>query len=214
MAEFIEFLSDNALKELQLANKELVTMVANVDKVGQKMKGISTPSGSDSAIKSLTEQYKEQEKVIKALQTKIEQLTKARQTSNQRTSEEIVNQRTLAQQADRQTRATSALVGAYANLNAQHQIASKRLQDLIVRGRQATQTQAQYNKELERARGDFQQLDARIQAADRAVGRFNRNVGNYPTQALRGIKDLAMAFGLVGGVYLFAGAVKDAFRTI
>lgn len=214
MAEFIQFLSDNALKELQLANKELVTMVANVDKVGQKMKGISTPSGSDSAIKSLTEQYKEQEKVIKALQTKIEQLTKARQTSNQKTSEEIVNQRVLAQQADRQTRATSALVGAYANLNAQHQIASKRLQDLIVRGRQATQTQAQYNKELERARGDFQQLDARIQAADRAVGRFNRNVGNYPTQALRGIKDLAMAFGLVGGVYLFAKAVKDAFRTI
>lgn len=214
MAEFIEFLSDNALKELQLANKELVTMVANVDKVGQKMKGISTPSGSDSAIKSLTEQYKEQEKVIKALQAKIEQLTRARQTSNQRTIEEIVNQRTLAQQADRQTRATSALVGAYANLNAQHQIASKRLQDLIVRGRQATQTQAQYNREVERARSEFQQLDARIQAADRAVGRFNRNVGNYPTQALRGIRDLAMAFGLVGGVYLFAGAVKDAFRTI
>jgi hypothetical protein len=212
--EFIEFLSDNALKELQLANKELVTMVANVDKVGQKMKGISTPSGSDSAIKSLTEQYKEQERVIKSLQTKIEQLTKTKQTANQRTSEEIVNQRTLAQQADRQTRATSALVGAYANLNAQHQIASKRLQDLIVRGRQATQTQAQYNKELERARIDFQQLDARIQSADRAVGRFNRNVGNYPTQALRGIKDLAIAFGLVGGVYLFAGAVKEAFKTI
>ena len=214
MAEFIEFLSDSALKELQLANKELVTMVSNVEKVGQKMKVISTPSGSESSIKSLTEQYKAQEKVIQSLQTKIEQLTKAKQTSNQRTSEEIVNQRTLAQAADRQTRSTSVLVGAYANLNAQHQIASKRLQDLVVRGRQATQTQAQYNKELERARNDFQQLDARIQSADRAVGRFNRNVGNYPNQALRGIKDLAMAFGLVGGIYLFAQAIKGAFATV
>jgi len=131
--------------------------------------------------------------------------------NNTRTSEEIVNQRTLAQNADRQARATSALVGAYANLNAQHQIASRRLQDLIVRGRTAEQTQRQYNRELANARREFQQLDTRIQSADRAVGRFNRNVGNYPTRAISGLRDLIGAFGVAGGLALFAGAVKSIY---
>lgn len=132
---------------------------------------------------------------------------------NQRTSEEIVNQRTLAQNADRQARATSALVGAYGNLNAQHQIASRRLQDLIARGRTSTQTQSQYNREIREAQRDFQNLDRRIQSADRAVGRFNRNVGNYPRQAMSGLKDLIGAFGIAGGVTLFATIARDIFQT-
>jgi len=82
MAEFIEFLSANALKELELANKELVTMVANVDNVGKKMKNISTPSGSDSAIKSLTDQYKQQEKVIQSLQNQLQKLTEKQNANN------------------------------------------------------------------------------------------------------------------------------------
>jgi len=72
MAEFIELLSESALADLKKANAELVTMVANVDNVGKKMKNISTPSGSDSAIKSLTEQYKQQEKAIVSLQGKLD----------------------------------------------------------------------------------------------------------------------------------------------
>jgi tape measure domain-containing protein len=130
----------------------------------------------------------------------------------QRTSEEIVNQRELAQNADRQTRATSALVGAYNNLNAQHQIASRRLQDLIARGRTANQTQSQYNREIREAQRDFQGLDRRIQSADRAVGRFNRNVGNY-RQAFSGLRDLIGAFGIAGGVTLFAGIATSIFQT-
>jgi DNA repair exonuclease SbcCD ATPase subunit len=207
MAEFIEFLSQNALAELQLANKELVTMVSNVDKVGQKMKGITTPSGSDSAIKSLSEQYKQQEKVIQSLQNQLQKLNETRKTSTQRTSEEIVNQRALAQASDRQARATSGLVGAYANLNAKHQQAKKTLQDLI-----ASQTASA--AQIRKAQKEYDALDKRVMSADRAVRSFNRNVGNYPQQAAMGIKNLMSAFGVFGGIYLFAGAVKDAFKTV
>lgn len=213
MAEFIEFLSANALAELQLANKELISMVANVEKVGRASRNVTLPSDVDKSVIELNENFRKQEEIIKNLQKQIERLTRTRQQSNQRTSEEIVNQRALAQNADRQARATSALVGAYANLNAQHQIASKRLQDLIIRGRTATQTQSQYNRELREAQRDFQNLDRRIQSADRAVGRFNRNVGNYPQQAIGGIKDLIGAFGIVGGASLFAGIANDIFTT-
>jgi hypothetical protein len=82
MSEFIEILSPSALKDLQTANAEIVTMISNVDKVGAKMKGIATPSGSDSAIKSLTEQYKTQEKVIIGLQNQIGKLIEKQNSNN------------------------------------------------------------------------------------------------------------------------------------
>lgn len=207
MAEFIEFLSKDALAELQIANKELVTMVANVDKVGQKMKNISSPSGSTNAIKDLSAEYQRQEKVIQSLQQKLEQISKSKQTLNKRTSEEIVNQRALAQASDRQARATSALVGAYANLNAKHQQAKKTLQDLI-----ASQTAS--NSQIRKAQKEYDALDKRVVAANNAVRQFNYNVGNYPKQAFNGIKNLMSAFGVFGGIYLFAGAVTNAFQTV
>jgi len=320
MAEFIEILSPSALKDLTTANNEVVKLISNINSAGQAMQSIKTPSGSDSAVKNLSNNLIAQEKNIQKVQQALEKarieeikLQKARedaidkynnnlakqealitkqtakqiaesqkiiaqkekefrefekqfnkyeadlakkaiaeQKANQKaiqdgerrrleeiklqqarekafdkydaqlakernkkqalTSEEIVNQQVLRTNADRHARATSNLVGAYANLNAQHQIASRRLQDLIVRGRTAEQTQRQYNRELRQAQNEFQQLDRRIQSADRAVGRFNRNVGNYPRQAVLGIKDLLGAFGIATGLQLIADVVKDVYQ--
>jgi tape measure domain-containing protein len=213
MAEFVEILSPKAKADLEQANAELVKMLSNMKAVNSATIGAKTPSGSDSALKSLTAEYDKQQKIIISLQKELQKLADIKQKNNVKTSEEIVNQRTLAQNADRQTRATSALVGAYANLNAKHQQVAKSLQDLIVRGRQAGQTQKQYNREVQQAQKEFNTLNQRIISADRAVGRFNRNVGNYPTQAIRGIRDLIGAFGIVGGVSLFAMVTKDIIST-
>jgi len=214
MSEFLDILSPSALRDLQKANQELTTMIRNVATLGVSMNNVTLPSQNDAEVRRLNAELQNQATIIANLQQQLTRLANVRQQGNQRTSEEIVNQRTLAQNADRQARATSALVGAYANLNAQHQIASRRLQDLIVRGRTAEQTQRQYNRELRNAQREFRQLDGRIQSADRAVGRFNRNVGNYPRQALGFMKDLLGAFGLAGGITLFADMAKDAFNTV
>lgn len=64
MAEFIEFLSPQALAELEKANAELLTMVANVNKVGQATKNITTPSAGKGAIQDFTANYQAQEKAI------------------------------------------------------------------------------------------------------------------------------------------------------
>jgi len=213
MSDFLDVLSPSALANLQKANTELTTMIRNVATLTGSMNGLTIPSNNDAQVRQLNADLLAQKQIIKDLQKQITSLANARTQNNTRTSEEIVNQRTLAQNADRQTRATSALVGAYANLNAQHQIASTRLQNLIVRGRQATQTQSQYNRELRTAQRDFDVLNRRVLSADQAVGRFNRNVGNYPRQAVMGIKDLIGAFGIAGGVTLFATVVKDIFQT-
>ena len=131
MADLIEILSPSALRDLQKANTELSTMIRNIATLGASMSNVTLPSQNDAEIRRLNADLQQQATIIANLQQQLSRLNTTRQQGNQRTAEEIVNQRTLAQNADRQARATSNLVGAYANLNAQHQIASRRLQDLI-----------------------------------------------------------------------------------
>lgn len=208
MAEFIEFLSPQALAELEKANADLLTMVANVNKVGQATKNITTPSAGKGAIQDLTEQYKKQEQTIIGLQKQLTELAKVRTYNNQKTSEEIVNQRALRTNADRQAQSTSNLVGAYKNLSAQVAIASERYQNLIVRGRLASQSQAQYNAELRKAQQEFRTLQTRVLAADKAVDKWGRT--NERSIAFG--RDLMSAFGIVGGVTAFALITKDIFE--
>jgi len=141
----------------------------------------------------------------------LRQLNTERQRGNQATAEEIVNQRILNRNALEQARINSQLAGAYGRLNAQHAEASRRVQDLVARGRIATQTQRQYNAELRNAQREFNNLNNRVTLADRAVGRFNRNVGNYP-QIARGFSELLGAFGIGAGIGLIASITKDIFN--
>ena len=53
MADFVEILSPKALTDLKEANAEVLTLISNMDKVGVKMKGATTPSGANNAKKDL-----------------------------------------------------------------------------------------------------------------------------------------------------------------
>ncbi len=116
-----------------------------------------------------------------------------------------INNRLLKTQA----LAVMGLTQPYAALNAQRTLAKKKLLDLM----SAEEKNEKAIKEASRA---FEELDRRVRAADKAVGDFTKNVGNYPT--LKGftskIKDLVGAFGLVGGITAFANIVMDAAKTI
>ena len=163
-------------------------------------------ASNPNELNAVIAKYDELSKKYTDLEAKLKRLNEQRQRSVARTSEEIVNQRALSQNADRQARATSSLVGAMANLNAQHQIAKKRLQDLI-----ASQTAS--NREIRQAQREYDALDRRVVSANNAVRQFNYNVGNYPRQAISGIRNLIGAFGIVGGVSLFATIAQDIFKT-
>jgi len=203
--------------ELKLKNSvsEIIKLSSEARKANEHLIKINTPkelNANNSNNAKLTSDLQKQATIVANLQKQIVNLTAAKAQSNVRTTEEIVNTRVLTQNANRQAQATSNLAGAYANLSAQQSIASKRYQDLIVRGKTASQTQAQYNRELRAAQTQFQSLNTRVLAADRAVGRFNRNVGNYPQQAIAGITGLLGAFGVIGGVGLIAAVTKDIFQ--
>jgi tape measure domain-containing protein len=209
MSEFLDIISPKALEELKKANAEIVTMVSNVKKVNENLIGAKTPSGSDGALKALTAEYQKQEEAIKKLQEQLERLSNTKKQSNARTSEEIVNQRALATASNRQAQANSQLVGAYANLSAQVAIASKRYQDIIVRGKTAEQTQRQYNRELRQAQSEFQKLQTRVLQADKAVDKWSRT----GERSIGFMRNLVGAFGIVGGVTLFAQLATDIFNT-
>ena len=93
-----------------------------------------------------------------------------------------------------------------ANLTAKHQQAKITLQNLI-----ASQTAS--NAEIRKAQKEYDALDKRVVKANNAVRQFNYNVGNYPKQAISGIRNLIGAFGIVGGVSLFATIAQDIFKT-
>lgn len=169
------------------------------------------PSDYAKGLKDVTESYNKSAVAVEKLKQNTQKLVDAKAKLAPKTSEEIVNGRALAQNADRQTRATSALVGAYANLNAKHQQASTTLQNLIARGKLAEQTQRQYNAELRKAQIEFDKLNRKVYNADIAVGKFNRNVGNYP-KLMAGIGSLMAAFGVAGGLTIFAQLATDAFK--
>lgn len=104
---------------------------------------------------------------------------------------------------------SSKMTSAYTKLNLQRTIAKKNLLDLLSAENQNTEA-------IKKAEIEFGRLDTRVRKADQAVGDFHKSVGNYPKieNLTSGIKNLAGAFGLIGGLALFASIMKNAFDTI
>lgn len=207
---------ENLTDKLKLADIQILKISQNALLAGRSLSGIQLPSDLaqfTSENQRLTTQIQAQSQALAQLQTQYNTLAQRRQQSSQRTAEESVNQGVLNRNALESARINSTLAGAYSRLSTQQSQSSRNLQDLTVRGRLATQTQREYDRELRVANNEFNTLNQRVLAADRAVGRFNRNVGNYPSQAVKGIRDLLGAFGVVGGLSMVASIATNIFET-
>lgn len=101
------------------------------------------------------------------------------------------------------------LVSAYDKLNRSRTEAKNKLRDLIV-------AEGESSKATIKARQEFEKLDAQVKKADRAVGDFTKNVGNYPSlkSFASGVKDIAGAFGLAAGTAAFASVMQGAVQII
>jgi hypothetical protein len=176
MAEFIEILSPSALKDLQTANLEVVKLVANIDKVGQNMAKINTPSGSDTATKKLVTDYQNLEK----------QLAKNQQQLEKNRLQEIK----LAQAREKAfDKYEAQLAKEQAKLNASSNLYNKVQQKLNVLSNEYKALAVQKeltgkltDKEAQRydfLQGKIQKYDATLKAVDATMGKYTRNVGNY-----------------------------------
>lgn len=213
--ELLDLLAPSAESDLTKVLKSVQKIGAEVDRVNSNPLNVGGRGGrgGNGNNRQLLAEIDELNRKLSEQASAIDRLTQARARSNQRTQDEITNNRLLAQNASLAAQANSTFANSYQRLSAQQAIAARNVQNLIARGREATQTQRQYDAELRVAQNEFNRLNTRVLAADRAVGRFNRNVGNYPMNAIRSLKDLVGAFGLVGGVTAFAMITKDIFNT-
>jgi len=112
-------------------------------------------------------------------------------------------------EVDRTIKANEKLNSAYQQLSQKEAESARRVQDLIARGKTATQTQRQYNEELRRSQREFTTYRTKVLQADQAVGRWNRT----GERSIGFMRNLAGAFGIVGGVTLFASITREVFQT-
>lgn len=94
---------------------------------------------------------------------------------------------------------------AYVQLTANREKAKQKLQDLI-----ASETAS--NAEIRKAQKEFDVLNKKVAAADKAVGRFsdaNRKINGLASS----VGNLMAAFGVSTGLYLFVDIVKGIYDT-
>ena len=202
-------------------NKEFVDGVLALNEANLKVRNSSSSkelASNQKAANDIGEKaiaiWKEQNQLELALiSTK-----KKNELATESTNKALIKERTILSETNaeikRQVIANGALGNAYRELSAKVTIAGNALKNIVATGKLASESQAQYNKRLQEAQSQYDKLNARVRAADAAVGTFNRNVGNYPSQAVTGLKDLISAFGVTTGIYLFASVIKDIAKTI
>lgn len=132
----------------------------------------------------------------------------AQQRSNKLTIEERVQNEVNNKLLKQAAREKLGLVGAYEKLNNARTQAKNKLRDLMA-------AEERNIVAIKKAQKEYDVLDAKVRKADKAVGDFTKNVGNYPfSNAASGLRNLIGAFGLTTGIALFAGIMKGAYDTI
>jgi len=184
--EFIEILSPSALKDLQTANSEVLTLIKNIDNAGKSMQNIKTPSGSDSAIKDLNAQLLKQQDLYAKVQIQLERY--AQSQNRTKISNNALEKSEISLEQSR-LRNEKALDREIAKLEASQQLYNKVQQKLNALSNEYKNLAVK--KELsgkltdaEAKRYDFlsskiTKYDATLKAVDASMGKYQRNVGNY-----------------------------------
>ena len=168
--------------------------------IKQYQETIQATKASTSALNTVTkERLRLEERLKIANSTKIDQ--------NNVLKVQLGEQNKINKQLARES---LGLVGAYEKQTRKLGELRKRYKDLAVAEGQSSKSAIKLRKEITK-------LDSKIKKVDASVGQFQRNVGNY-SSGLRKfgsvVKSTLGAFGVVGGVYLFANAIRSAGRTV
>ncbi len=192
------------VEEIAKADKEIVSHFANIREKFNGTFKVTTPDGLNDMLTKLDSSMNKLNGTLEKQTTNTGKLSTAKRTLKNLSSEEVINQRALAKNADLQATATSKLVGAYDRLNAKRKIAKNDLRNLISSEKAST-------KEIQRAQREFDKYTAKINKANKATSNFSNNsLGGM----VRGFRNLIGAFGIVGGATLIATLTKDIFKLV
>lgn len=202
-------------KTLDLAigkNKEFVTAIVSLSEANNRLRGsfnqaefVENQKRVNAANNEAIGIWKEQIQLENNLISTKKKVELASEGTNRALVKERLELALINKEIKQEQLERLGLVSAYTKLNNARTEAKNKLRDLIA-SEQASTT------EIKKATVEFDRLDAKVRKADRAVGDFSKNVGNYKS-AFTGIKDIFGAFGIVGGLTAFATVTKDIFNT-
>jgi tape measure domain-containing protein len=207
MANSFKEIEDGAERLVQNIKKEVTSLNSEISTLNKNVFALLNSNGAsdtklNGTLKSLRKEIDKLNESITKQSSKEKELLTVKTQLNKKTSEEVIGQRALAKASDLEAQSKSKIVGAYQRLNAQRNISKKRLQDLIV-------SQGRNTNETKKAQKEYDRLTAKVNQANKATSNFSKTgLGG----AVKGLKNLVMAFGVVGGVQLFAQMAKDVFE--
>ena len=191
---------ENLISKLSLADAELIKISQSATSASKGISGISTPSGLDKSVSNtsaLNSQLEKQNIIIANLQNQLQQLARAKQlattqsnnlsksigNTNTATRENAISNQIARAEADRNFRANTLLAGAYAKASAQLVILKKEAKDAAI-------AYGENSRQAVFASKAASDLGARIKSADKSVGDYQRNVGNYAGGVVGGFKSI------------------------
>ncbi len=202
--EFIEVISEQTKAQID-AIMPLVEKLATKIKEINNFSPSNTPSGADKGIQNMNTALKEQALALNAVKTSLSQVNEQKEKSASLTTQQKVDNAIILKQEKQQAVLTSEYAKAYEKLNMQRTIAKQKLQDLIASERAS-------NAEIRKAQKEFDVLNKKVAAADKAVGRFsdaNRKINGLS----QSVGNLMTAFGVGTGLYLAADILKGIYDT-
>lgn len=209
-----------ALKSIKNIQSALTILDTTIGSINTKLSSMAQGGiGNDSAkvkelettIKKLNSAFEEQQTQLKnlssarkdeatAIQKQIELSAKNQNSARQTTREELKLEETYKKAFDTQQKLNSA----YAQLIAKRNQAKQNLQNLIA-------SEKASNAEIRKAQVEFNKLQGKVNQANLAVSNFNKtSLGGL----VAGFRNLLGAFGIVGGVFMFAQFAKSVISTI
>lgn len=214
-------IQQKAIDNIAIANKALELTLKNILAINEaSRKGASTSTNNPQSAEKINQANQASIKRLElADQTLVmrKKLIQSEQALGQAMTKEnakIIQNRTEIARRNKivkdATKINSALTGAYEKLSIKLNQLRKRYKDVAI-------TEGTASKNAKKLRLEVQKLDAQLKKVDRSAGQFQRNVGNYPKQmaaAVRGLRSLASALGLVGGLFLAVRVIKDSIATI
>jgi len=199
-SEFIEVLSPSALKDLQALNAEIVKTVANVKAVNDNMISVKTPSGSDSAIKSLNDKLIRQEKLYTELQIKLERYAQAQNRtaiSNNNLTKSIITTEAAIERKnkamEKEEAKASILTNVYNKTQRQLNLVAAEYNNLSAKKERYNNLNENEEKRLATLTNLTKKYQGVLGGIDQAIGKYGRNVGNYAS----GFNPLSNAIGQI-----------------
>lgn len=222
-----------AIKEIEAAIDQLDLKLLQVDNTILKIskdareasKGfvsVKLPKDVDERLRKsaqfteqLNAQIKEQDRLEKALISTIEK----RNMATESTARAVAREKFELQETNKRIKEAAILSSTLATEYQKQQIQLNQLirkrQDLALKEKLGIQLTKEEVKELRNLTAEIKKKDTALKQVDAAVGRYQRNVGNYAIamqSAAKSARALAGALGLSSGIYLSIRIMKDAIK--